>query len=294
MENAYQHAKENYRLEGWLRNSTFLVHYMRDGAGKLTTWSWQNWRSLSRLCQRLKGLCSICFRPYSADGAQAGSPSPQPKTALCLTWFIAELPRFAVSEADQKMGHTAQLSCEAAQQGGMACCAGGGAGTRPEGNSAGHPTGQQGSTAERTQPARTSPQTAGAAHGAERPLQLGESLADSEAHEAPLQNGPGQRMDLQPRNGTSVAVPEKAGGSDALGMAGSPSHEEELSGVGRGDEQSEEEREALPAGVEQGLPSQEAAGRTRVAVGRRRGKHRTQQRGNQRPNHRHLLRQWHT
>ena len=37
MEKAYQHAKENYRLEDWLRNSTFLKHYMRDGTGKLTT-----------------------------------------------------------------------------------------------------------------------------------------------------------------------------------------------------------------------------------------------------------------
>ena len=37
VERAYQHAKEDYRLEDWLRNSTFLVHYMREETGKLTT-----------------------------------------------------------------------------------------------------------------------------------------------------------------------------------------------------------------------------------------------------------------
>lgn len=34
VEKAYRHSKENYRLEDWLRKSTFLKHYMDKGAGK--------------------------------------------------------------------------------------------------------------------------------------------------------------------------------------------------------------------------------------------------------------------
>ena len=33
VEKAYRHSKENYRLEDWLRKSTFLKHYMNKGAG---------------------------------------------------------------------------------------------------------------------------------------------------------------------------------------------------------------------------------------------------------------------
>ena len=192
------------------------------------------------------------------------------------------------------MSYTAHLSCEAAQQGGVVYSAGSGAGNRPEGDSAGHPTEQQDrSTLESGQPASTSSQTAGPGQGEER-LQLGERSADSEPREAPLQSAPGQRIDLQLHAGASVTVAEEAGGSDALRLAGSHSPEGELSGVNRGDEHSGEEQEALPAGVERGLPSREAAGRARIALGRRRGKQRTQQRGNHRPSHRHLLRLWHT
>ena len=35
VEKAYRHSKENYRLEDWLRKSTFLSHYMRGGQGRL-------------------------------------------------------------------------------------------------------------------------------------------------------------------------------------------------------------------------------------------------------------------
>ena len=193
------------------------------------------------------------------------------------------------------MTFTAQSSCEAAQQGGMVYCAGKLAGEEPEGDSAGHPTGQQeGSTVESSQPARPTEHTAGAAQGEEQPLQPGESSAESKAHEAPLQSQAGQGTNLQPHAGTGAAVPEEAGGSDALKLTGPLSHVDQLLGVVRGDEQSEVEREALPDGVEQGHLSQEAAGRARMAVGRRRGKQRTQQRGNHRPNYRHLLRPWHT
>ena len=162
--------------------------------------------------------------------------------------------------------------------------AGSGARNRLEGDSAGRPTEQQeGSTVGSGQPARTSLQTAGGVQREERPL--GESSADSEAHEAPLQSAPGQSTDLQPHAGTGVTVPGEAGAGDALRVAGSLSHEEELSRVDGGDERSYEEQEALPAGSEQGQSSREAAGRARMAVGRRRGKHRTQQRGNHRPDY---------
>ena len=75
MEKAYQHASVEYRLEDWLKNSTFLAHYMRDGSGKLATWRLHNWGSLSMLCQRLKGVCSTCLGACRVGGAQAGSPS---------------------------------------------------------------------------------------------------------------------------------------------------------------------------------------------------------------------------
>ena len=35
VEKAYRHSKEIYRLEDWLRKSTFLSHYMRGGQGRL-------------------------------------------------------------------------------------------------------------------------------------------------------------------------------------------------------------------------------------------------------------------
>ncbi len=35
VEKAYRHSKENYRLEDWLRQSTFLSHYMHGGQGRL-------------------------------------------------------------------------------------------------------------------------------------------------------------------------------------------------------------------------------------------------------------------
>ena len=289
MDKAYQHAKENYRLEDWLRNSTFLVHYMREETGKLTTY---DWGSLSRLCQRLKGLWSTHLKPCSADGSQAGSPLPKPTTALCLALCILSSTPLAESEADQKVTSTVHLPCEAAQQGGVVCYAGGGAGEGPDGDSAGHLAEQQGeSTVGSSQPAHRGSATAGAAQGEERPLQLGESSADIEPHEAPLQSKPDQRTDLQPHAGAGVAV---SGGNDAWDMAGSSSHAEQMSEGKRGVEAFEEEQEAPPAGAEQGLPSWEGAGRARLAVGRRRGRQRTQQRGTHRPNYRHLLRLWHT
>ena len=77
-------------------------------------------------------------------------------------------------------------------------------------------------------------------------------------------------------------------------MAGLSGRGEQASVVKRGVEDYEVGPEALPACIEQGHPSREAAGRARLAVGRRRGKQRMQQRYIHRPKHRHLLRLWHT
>jgi len=35
VEKAYRHSREKYRLEDWLRQSTFLSHYMHGGQGML-------------------------------------------------------------------------------------------------------------------------------------------------------------------------------------------------------------------------------------------------------------------
>ena len=114
--------------------------------------------------------------------AQAGSPSPTP-LALCIPSSIP----LAVSEADQEVTSTANLLCEAAQPGGVVCFAGSRAGVRPEGDSAGHPTEQQeGSTMGSRQPARKGLQTSGAAPEEERPLQPGDSLANSSRERRPL------------------------------------------------------------------------------------------------------------